>query len=328
VPSFRSAAPDSRTPGRPSLAPADQAKRFPATVLRLAGLPAGRRGTPVAFSRSVTTPPSPATLAPGPVRPAPGAAALRALALYGLFLGAAFTALRWAAADEAGRIVGPLAAQAAMGLVIFVGARLVLAGQTEAPRLVAARRLGTVPLVLIGIGGFLAQVSALSGARLLSAAAPAGAPAGIAPEAWPFVFATSVVGAPILEEIFFRGLLQPVLSRRSALVGVVATAALFGLAHGLETPFRAVPAFGQGLVLGGVVLLTGRLRSAVIVHAVNNALVLAAGLLVALRPPAVVSEISPAFLAVSAAAAAALLAWGFARIVRAPRAGRVAAAPA
>ena len=89
-----------------------------------------------------------------------------------------------------------------------------------------------------------------------------------------------------------------------------------------------MPAFGQGLVLGGVVLLTGRLRSAVIVHAVNNALVLAAALLVALRPPAAVSEISPAFLAVSAAAAAALLAWGFTRILRAPRAGRIAAAAA
>jgi hypothetical protein len=275
----------------------------------------------------VTTRPLPPTCQPEDGRPA-ARLALRALALYGLFLGAAFTALRWAAADEAGRIVGPLAAQVAMGLVIFVGARLVLAGHAAAPRLVAARRLGTVPLVLIGIGGFLAQVSALSGARLLTAAAPAGSPVGVDPGAWPFVFFTSVIAAPVLEEIFFRGLLQPVLSRRSALVGVVATAALFGLAHGLETPFRAVPAFGQGLVLGGVVLLTGRLRSAVIVHAVNNALVLAAGLLVALRPPEVASGASPAFLAVSAAAAAGLLAWGFARIVRAPRTARAAATAA
>ena len=276
----------------------------------------------------MTTTPFPATSQGRTALPTPGAAALRALALYGLFLGAAFAALRWAAADEAGRIVGPLAAQAAMGLVIFVGARLVLAGQAEPPRLVAVRRLGTVPLVLIGIGGFLAQVSALSGARLLSAAAPAETTIGISPGGWLMVFATSVVAAPILEEIFFRGLLQPVLSRRSALLGVVATAALFGLAHGLETPFRAVPAFGQGLVLGGVVLLTGRLRSAVVVHAVNNALVLAAGLLVALRPSGAASEVSPLFLAVSAAAAAGFLAWGFTRVARAPRAGRSALAAA
>jgi hypothetical protein len=49
---------------------------------------------------------------------------------------------------------------------------------------------------------------------------------------------------------------------------------------------------------------------------------------VALRPPEVASGASPAFLAVSAAAAAGLLAWGFARIVRAPRTARAAATAA
>jgi hypothetical protein len=132
-----------------------------------------------------------------------------------------------------------------------------------------------------------------------------------------------VLGAPLLEELFFRGMLQPLLSRRNVALGLVGTAALFGLAHGFEMPLRTLPAFLQGLVLGGVTLLTGRLRGAVVVHAVNNALVLSAATLVALYPDRLMHGMQGSAIGWASTAyavvGAALVAWGFYRMAREPR---------
>ncbi|WP_144795946.1 CPBP family intramembrane glutamic endopeptidase [Microbacterium paludicola] len=93
--------------------------------------------------------------------------------------------------------------------------------------------------------------------------------------------------APVIEEFFFRGLLLIViftLVRRLAgshpaaiglggFVGVVASTALFVLAHALT---EALPAAGVvsltlvGLVCGTLVVTTGRIWPAVLVHVVYN----------------------------------------------------------
>jgi uncharacterized protein len=79
------------------------------------------------------------------------------------------------------------------------------------------------------------------------------------------------VGAPIVEELFFRGLLQRSLARRFGPVAAVATSsALFGLAHFEPLQLPALILFG--IVLGGLAQRTGRLGPGIFAHATFNAL--------------------------------------------------------
>jgi membrane protease YdiL (CAAX protease family) len=87
------------------------------------------------------------------------------------------------------------------------------------------------------------------------------------------VFALSVaVGAPIAEEIFFRGLVLVALRRRIGRVGgILGCGLLFGLAHAAGTEAAAIPA----LVVFGVVLATladrtGRLGPGMVAHMAFN----------------------------------------------------------
>jgi membrane protease YdiL (CAAX protease family) len=83
---------------------------------------------------------------------------------------------------------------------------------------------------------------------------------------------TTVVAAPVLEEIFFRGLLLEGLSRRwRASAAVVASALLFGAAH-FTIPPQAVNAFVIALVMGYIYLSTRSLIPVIVIHAINNAL--------------------------------------------------------
>jgi membrane protease YdiL (CAAX protease family) len=69
------------------------------------------------------------------------------------------------------------------------------------------------------------------------------------------------------EELLFRGLLTPT-------VGVVLSAALFGLAHQMKGPLRwvwAAWAMGVGLILGALFALTGSLVGPLLTHALVNA---------------------------------------------------------
>jgi membrane protease YdiL (CAAX protease family) len=79
-----------------------------------------------------------------------------------------------------------------------------------------------------------------------------------------------VVGAPIVEELFFRGLVLRSLERRfPAWVALVLTAALFALFHfeGIQTPAL----FVFGLVAGWLAQRQGRLGAAMLAHAGFNA---------------------------------------------------------
>lgn len=87
---------------------------------------------------------------------------------------------------------------------------------------------------------------------------------------------STLIGAPIFEELFFRGLLQQALARlRSA--AVVVQALVFGLVH--TTPGEGLGNIGIvlglttfGSVLGLAVRHWGRLGPAIIGHALFNAL--------------------------------------------------------
>jgi membrane protease YdiL (CAAX protease family) len=86
-----------------------------------------------------------------------------------------------------------------------------------------------------------------------------------------------VVGAPLVEELFYRGLLQRSLAARyhEAAV-VVAVAAVFAVVH-----FRAVEIpglFAIGLVFGWAALRTDRLGMAIAIHAGFNAVGIAQAL--------------------------------------------------
>ena len=84
------------------------------------------------------------------------------------------------------------------------------------------------------------------------------------------------VGAPIVEELFFRGLLLRSLQRRVPdWAAVVVSAVAFGIAHGSALPVEGVllvmislTAFGA--ILAIMAIRTGRLGASIVTHAVFN----------------------------------------------------------
>jgi membrane protease YdiL (CAAX protease family) len=84
--------------------------------------------------------------------------------------------------------------------------------------------------------------------------------------------------APLAEELFFRGLLFPVLRSRFGVGwGVAVTGGLFALVHAFGSPVEAVIVlfvFGSGLCL--LYLRTGSLLPCIGLHALNNAISFAA----------------------------------------------------
>jgi membrane protease YdiL (CAAX protease family) len=78
------------------------------------------------------------------------------------------------------------------------------------------------------------------------------------------------VGAPIVEELFFRGLvLRALLGRTPVPVAVVGSALLFALAHFEAIQFAGLAAFG--VVLAVLAWRTGRLTPGIGAHAAFNA---------------------------------------------------------
>ena len=85
------------------------------------------------------------------------------------------------------------------------------------------------------------------------------------------LFIFLAVLAPVVEELFFRGLVQGSLARRfGAPAGVAGSAVIFGLAHFQALQLPALILFG--LVLALLVQRTGRLGPAIVAHATFNAI--------------------------------------------------------
>lgn len=82
---------------------------------------------------------------------------------------------------------------------------------------------------------------------------------------------TSVVAAPILEEVLFRGILQESLTEKlGGWRGVLAASAIFGIVHVI--PQQMVNAFFVGIILGYIYIKTRSLLPVILIHAINNAL--------------------------------------------------------
>jgi membrane protease YdiL (CAAX protease family) len=88
----------------------------------------------------------------------------------------------------------------------------------------------------------------------------------------------AAVGAPLFEELFFRGFLRTSLAARLGAGAVWAQALLFGLAHyqlglGWQNISVIVAIAGLGVVLGFLAERTGRLAAGMIAHGTFNLLV-------------------------------------------------------
>jgi membrane protease YdiL (CAAX protease family) len=88
----------------------------------------------------------------------------------------------------------------------------------------------------------------------------------------------AAVGAPIFEELFFRGFLRLSLASRLGAAAIWAQAVLFGVAHyqfgiGWQNISVMVAITGLGIVLGYLAERTGRLAAGMIAHGTFNLLV-------------------------------------------------------
>lgn len=94
------------------------------------------------------------------------------------------------------------------------------------------------------------------------------------PGAIVFIAALAITAAPVFEELFFRGLLQPLLSRTfGTAIGIFVTAILFGFLHLSE--YAMVWQYGVaitlvGLALGYVRARSGSLIPSTVMHACFN----------------------------------------------------------
>ena len=81
--------------------------------------------------------------------------------------------------------------------------------------------------------------------------------------------ATTVIAAPILEELIFRGCILESLKKYSTSFAIVFSSLLFALLH--MNLVQGIPAFGMGLVFGWMYVRTGSLSMTIVLHLINNA---------------------------------------------------------
>lgn len=157
-----------------------------------------------------------------------------------------------------------------------VGIRL-LASRTSGG--LARYGFGVPPLKYVGAASIISGPVAIVVALLLARAHEAGPLAGLSLAPW-LVVLYFVVGAPIQEEVIFRGLLQTTLAINaapptapSAKYGVAASflvALLFGCIHLVVGRYTAAAAFLLGAIAGELRRRSGSLIPAVICHALFN----------------------------------------------------------
>jgi membrane protease YdiL (CAAX protease family) len=92
-------------------------------------------------------------------------------------------------------------------------------------------------------------------------------PADLKNQIW-LILIPGVIGAPIFEELFFRGYILSILSKKNPWVGLIVSSILFGLVHFDLMLF--LPLFLMGLILGIAYLRTQNLLTAILIHALNN----------------------------------------------------------
>lgn len=91
------------------------------------------------------------------------------------------------------------------------------------------------------------------------------------------VYALNMTLIPaVFEEIAFRGMLMQSLRRFGDSFALVVSALLFALAH--QIPVNMPNAFLMGLVIGYFVLFTGSVTTGIVIHLINNVLVMLTGM--------------------------------------------------
>lgn len=124
-----------------------------------------------------------------------------------------------------------------------------------------ATQLVLLPLIYAVLGRFIDTSSVSEPANNLVSR---GSGIGLA-----VVFLIVGVGAPIAEELFYRGLFQrAAISRLGTAPGVLLVATLFGAAH--LQPLQFPGLFAAGLVFGFLAWRTGRLGASIAAHAGFN----------------------------------------------------------
>lgn len=83
-----------------------------------------------------------------------------------------------------------------------------------------------------------------------------------------FVFA--VLFAPVLEELFFRGLIMGKIFGKVSILGLLLSSFLFGWIHGPTNIGSWVIYAGMGLVLGVIYRISGKFSYVVLIHLINN----------------------------------------------------------
>jgi uncharacterized protein len=105
---------------------------------------------------------------------------------------------------------------------------------------------------------------------------------GLLPDRWPppdwtvygFNASAVVIGAPLAEELTFRGLGYSLLERYGAWVAIVGSALAWALAHGLLEAFPLI--FALGIGLGFLRRVTGSIVPGMLLHATFNGIALVA----------------------------------------------------
>jgi membrane protease YdiL (CAAX protease family) len=145
---------------------------------------------------------------------------------------------------------------------------------------VAAGALGRVwPLLLLFLTVWATHENLGASSPRILGETPVGA------TGWIVVVLVTVVGAPLIEEIFFRGLVQGAFTRRvGAAPAILITAIIFSVSHvtgeGVAAPLALFP---MALLLSYLRYRTGRLATGMVAHATFNALVLLLFLVPAFR---------------------------------------------
>lgn len=102
----------------------------------------------------------------------------------------------------------------------------------------------------------------------------------------PFVLITfTVIMAPIVEELVFRGILMGRVFNPDSIVGLILSSLLFGLAHMPNSIGVWIVYAGMGFVLGTVYRKCQKLEYCIMAHKINNSIAVSMMLLLQLLAP-------------------------------------------
>lgn len=175
------------------------------------------------------------------------------------------------------------AVQGIVQSALFIGVMVALGRGSSLRDFFGLRRPESWPLAALWMAAIFVAVFAVS--LVVGLFSDPQAEQGLIPEQWdpsraaPFVVNALLVcvGAPITEELTFRGAGFTLLSRFGARAAIVVPALVWALAHGLVGGFFIILAFGLGL--GWLRARSRSLYPCLLLHAVFNTVALTAGIL-------------------------------------------------